>query len=206
MSESPLLRTAASMRDVCRLLRGCAVPLAPHQTYKSHFVLKQYVVPQTKMNVVRITKVGDCDCDCFYPWRWLFGGGGGGARGRVVAALDYHHHHDPSSGDGGLRTKIDYLYLRDRHQADCEGAESGDRDVLREEETDMVLDAFIDHLKQQQQQQQREDSGEHRRRHIDLDVHHNLRDYDRYFRSRGFLLTGEVCADNPYWTKTTLVG
>lgn len=34
---------------------------------------------------------------------------------------------------------------------------------------------------------------------IIIDVHHNLKFYNKYYKSYGFELTEKVCDDNPYW-------
>lgn len=38
-----------------------------------------------------------------------------------------------------------------------------------------------------------------------LDVHYNLRIYNRDFKDIGFELTNRKCKDNPYWIETELI-
>jgi hypothetical protein len=35
-----------------------------------------------------------------------------------------------------------------------------------------------------------------------LDVHINLETYTKYYKSHGFINTGVICSDNPYWVET----
>jgi len=37
---------------------------------------------------------------------------------------------------------------------------------------------------------------------IIIDVHSNLRIYNKYYKNNGFQLTDRKCADNPYWIET----
>jgi hypothetical protein len=40
---------------------------------------------------------------------------------------------------------------------------------------------------------------------IILDVHRNLKLYEKYFKSLGFQLTGRKCRDNPHWVETEII-
>ena len=103
---------------------------------------------------------------------------------RFIGALDYTIEKD--------HIKIDYISSNDG-----EGSTYNYDVILDNIEASNLYNSFICYVKSVAQ--------EHNKPKIVLDVHSNLRLYEKYFKQAGFQLTDRKCSDNPYWVETEIV-
>lgn len=99
---------------------------------------------------------------------------------RFICALDYTEHPE--------HIKIDYLYVNNEDGVVCY------ENKLTREESDEVMDALVKHVEIK--------AKETLKPKIILDVHENLRLYEKYFQTRGFMTTNRKSRDNSYWIET----
>lgn len=69
--------------------------------------------------------------------------------------------------------------------------------ILDESDVEDLINAFIYYLKLIGIKENKEK--------IILDVHENLRYFNKYYYYNGFNITNRKCIDNPYWIETELI-
>lgn len=98
-----------------------------------------------------------------------------------IGALDYKINND--------HIKIEFLNIADEESYPYNQLNSIDSDKL----TKALIDFTINKAKEENKQK------------IIIDVHSNLRLYDKYYKYNNFKVTNRKCVDNPYWIETELV-
>jgi hypothetical protein len=107
-----------------------------------------------------------------------------------VGALDYEVHPD--------HIKIEYMSINEptENSRDKKYKKILDQnnDVITAEESDELRRAMLDFVKCL--------AKEDNKSKIVVDVHHNLRIFNKYYHTEGFNVTDRTCSDNPYWIET----
>jgi hypothetical protein len=99
-----------------------------------------------------------------------------------VAALDYEVKED--------HIKIEYMSINDEENNRGTGVEAT-VDSIQSIQINRALLDFVKNIAKE----------EHKPKVV-VDVHHNLRIFNRYYKKDGFQVTPRQCSDNPYWIET----
>lgn len=103
---------------------------------------------------------------------------------KFIGAVDYKINDD--------HIKIDYLDVNDDESC------AKIKDIkLNKEESNKMTKSLIDFIKNK--------AKEENKQKIIIDVHSNLRLYDKYYKNEGFKVTDRKCSDNPYWVETEII-
>ena len=98
---------------------------------------------------------------------------------KCVGCLDYTVEKD--------HVKIDYISVND---------DSKNKLSLTEMESMKLMNSFVEWTKLV--------AKENGKPKIVVDVHYNLKMFEKYFGQNGFIVTTRKCQDNPYWIETEL--
>jgi len=101
---------------------------------------------------------------------------------QFVAALDY------SIRENDI--KIEYLSVNDD---ECCYTQK----PISQTESEEMIRALVDYI--------RETAKKEYKTKVIIDVHSNLRIYNKSYKNEGFQLTGRKCEDNPYWEEVELI-
>ena len=107
---------------------------------------------------------------------------------KFVAALDYTIHPD--------HIKIEYMNLNDDEYQSIPRIPR-DFPGLTKTEAKLINKSLLDYSKQVAK-----DMGKSK---VIVDVHHNLRIFNKYYHKHGFEATTRRCTDNPYWVEVEYI-
>ena len=102
---------------------------------------------------------------------------------RFIAALDYKINDD--------HIKIEFLNINDDENYNINDL------FLNSEESSKLTKSLVDFIKNK--------AVEENKTKIIIDVHSNLRLYDKYYKNNGFKVTNRKCSDNKYWVETEII-
>ena len=100
-----------------------------------------------------------------------------------VAAIDYRINDD--------HVKIEYLNIND------DESNSNKETRLDINESNELTKSLLDFMKNK--------AKEENKKKVIIDVHQNLRLYEKYYKKHGFIATNRVCKDNRYWIETEFI-
>jgi hypothetical protein len=107
-----------------------------------------------------------------------------------VGALDYEVHAD--------HINIEYMSINEPTENNRDKMYKKildqNNDVITAEESDELIHAMLHFMKNV--------AKEEKKSKIVVDVHHNLRIFNKYYQEEGFNVTDRKCSDNPYWIET----
>jgi len=89
--------------------------------------------------------------------------------------------------------KIDYLAVNDYEDRDIHLYEN----CLEEEEAHSLISSMVEYAKQKAKEQNKPK--------LIMDVHSNLRLYEKYFQKYGFSVTDRKSTDNGFWIETEMI-
>lgn len=99
---------------------------------------------------------------------------------RIIGALDYSIHSD--------YIKIDYLFVNDDKITSD--------DVLEKDDADELINSLLNFVKILAKNQNKNK--------IVMDVHKNLRLFNKYYKDKDIVSTNNKCIYNPYWIETNV--
>ena len=88
--------------------------------------------------------------------------------------------------------KIEYMNMND----DESGSICPSSDILPLVEANLLNRAMIDFIKRVAEEENKEK--------VVVDVHNNLRIFNKYYKEEGFVATNRKCSDNPYWIEAEM--
>ena len=100
----------------------------------------------------------------------------------LIGCLDYKIEND--------NIKIDYLSISDNF----DNILPKKKIILKDEDANELKNSLIKYLENI--------AKKNNLNKIIIDVHNNLRYYNKYYKDIGFILTDVKCNDNPYWIET----
>lgn len=100
-----------------------------------------------------------------------------------IAAIDYTIEKD--------RVKIEYLNLNDEEMAQHNFESPPFFDDISAKNTVKSMIKYVENV-----------ARENGKSEIVIDVHRNLRIYDKFYKECGFVATDTMCKDNPFWRET----
>jgi hypothetical protein len=101
----------------------------------------------------------------------------------IIGALDYSIH--------DTFIKIDYLFINDE-----EKLYMNYNFFLNEDDAEKLVHSFILYIK--------DIAKKENKNKIIIDVHNNLRYYNKYYKDEGFCITKRKSKDNPFWIETEI--
>lgn len=101
-----------------------------------------------------------------------------------IGGLNYRMHED--------HVKCEYMNIKDVREPSYGESPS----LLTEAEIAALSHSFVEHLKKI--------SREENKPKIIIDVHQNLRIYEKYYKKEGFHITERQSIDNPFWIEAEL--
>ena len=101
---------------------------------------------------------------------------------KFIGAIDY------SINDKDI--KIEYMNINDGHTG------SNYNNILCKDDALELKKSLVFHVKNL--------AKENDKNKIRIDVHSNLRIYNKYFKNEGFVITDRKCTDNLYWIESEL--
>lgn len=144
--------------------------------YSDKIAIKHY--NYEKINSIRIWKTKSLFNYLFYK---LSGG-------KFIGGIDYIINND--------NIKIDYLFINDNEYKNiCN--KNIPNDILDESEAFEIKKSLINYIKFLAKKENKNK--------IIIDVHQNLRLYEKYYNNEGFIITNRKCLDNPYWIETEFI-
>lgn len=136
---------------------------------KHHTIIKYKDMDNYKTNIIRIWKTKSFMDIWYTPF----------STNDFIGALDYTIQKD--------FVKIDYLCVNDIDEYNVREREC----KLTDEETIALKKNLIQYIKNIAQEENKSK--------IIVDVHNNLRFYNKYYLDERFVLTDRKCKENPYW-------